>query len=140
MEKLASNFICEDEVNIKEINSKDAPQAAGGYAQALCLEGHRQLLFISGQIPETVDGSTPKEFQLQCELVWANITAQLKEAGMTVNNLIKVTTFLSSRDYAKANSAIRQQFLGDHRPSLTVIIAEIYDESWLLEIEAIAAA
>ena len=140
MEKMAANFICEDEVNIKEINSKDAPQASGGYAQAVCLEGHRQLLFISGQIPETVDGSTPNEFQLQCELVWANITAQLKEAGMTVNNLIKVTTFLSSRDYAKANSAIRQQVLGAHRPSLTVIIADIYDESWLLEIEAIAAA
>jgi 2-iminobutanoate/2-iminopropanoate deaminase len=127
-------------VNIKEIISKDAPQVSGGYAQAVSLEGHRQLLFISGQIPETVEGSTPKEFQSQCELVWANITAQLKEAGMTVNNLVKVTTFLSSRDHAKANSAIRQKFLGAHRPSLTVIIADIYDERWLLEIEAIAAA
>jgi len=127
-------------VNIKEINSKDAPQTSGGYAQAVSLDGHRQLLFISGQIPETVEGSTPKEFQFQCQLVWANITAQLKEAGMTVNNLVKVTTFLSSRDHAKANSAIRQKVLGAHRPALTVIIADIYDERWLLEIEAIAAA
>ena len=127
-------------MKITERNSKDAPIATGGYAQAVSLQEHRQLLFISGQIPETVGGSTPTEFKFQCELVWANITAQLKEAGMTVNNLIKVTIFLSSRDYAKANSAIRQQFLGDHRPSLTVIIADIYDERWLLEIEAIAAA
>ena len=70
-------------MNIKEINSKNAPQASGGYAQAVSLDGHRQLLFISGQIPETVEGLTPKEFQSQCELVWANITAQLKEAGMS---------------------------------------------------------
>lgn len=127
-------------MKIKEVNSKDAPQVSGGYAQAVALQEHRQLLFISGQIPETVDGSTPTEFKLQCELVWANITAQLKEAGMTVNNLVKVTTFLSSREYANENSTIRQQILGSHSPALTVIITDIYDESWLLEIEAIAAA
>ena len=104
------------------------------------MEEHRQLLFISGQIPETVDGTTPKDFKLQCELVWENITAQLKEAGMTVNNLVKVTTYLSSRAHADENSTIRQQILGAHRPALTVIITGIYDENWLLEIEAIAAA
>jgi enamine deaminase RidA (YjgF/YER057c/UK114 family) len=127
-------------VKIKEINSKDTPLVSGGYAQAVSLQEHRHLLFISGQIPETVDGSTPTEFKFQCELVWANITAQLKEAGMTVNNLLKVTTFLSSRKYANENSIIRQQILGSHSPALTVIITDIYDESWLLEIEAIAAA
>jgi enamine deaminase RidA (YjgF/YER057c/UK114 family) len=127
-------------VKITERNSKDAPMATGGYAQAVSLQEHRQLLFISGQIPETVGGSTPTEFKFQCELVWANITAQLKEAGLTVNNLVKVTTFLSSRKYANENSTIRQHILGSHSPALTVIISDIYDESWLLEIEAIAAA
>jgi hypothetical protein len=35
---------------------------------------------------------------------------------------------------------VRQEVLGTHRPALTVIITGIYDERWLLEIEAIAAA
>jgi 2-iminobutanoate/2-iminopropanoate deaminase len=30
--------------------------------------------------------------------------------------------------------------LGDHSPALTIIITGIYDEAWLLEIEAIAVA
>ena len=30
--------------------------------------------------------------------------------------------------------------VGSHTPALTVVIAEIFDEKWLLEIEAIAAA
>jgi hypothetical protein len=30
--------------------------------------------------------------------------------------------------------------LGDHRPAITIIITGIYDESWLLEIEAVAVA
>ena len=35
---------------------------------------------------------------------------------------------------------LRQEFLGAHSPALTVIIAGIFDERWLLEIEATAAA
>jgi len=76
----------------------------------------------------------------QCRLVWANITAALDAAGMDVRNLVKVTTFLSDRRYAAANTAVRQQVLGDHEPALTVIITGIFDAKWLLEIEAVAAA
>lgn len=62
----------------------------------------------------------------------------LAEAGMTVRNLAKVTVYLSDRRYRAVNSEIRHDVLGDHRPAVTIIITGIYDESWLLEIEAIA--
>jgi hypothetical protein len=45
----------------------------------------------------------------------------------------------TSRDYALANREIRQEVLGSHAPALTVIIIGIFDEKWLLEIEAPAA-
>lgn len=35
---------------------------------------------------------------------------------------------------------VRQEVLGDRAPALTVVIATIYDEDWLLEIEAIAVS
>ncbi|MEO9228640.1 MAG: RidA family protein [Devosia sp.] len=66
--------------------------------------------------------------------------SEIAENGMTIANLVKVTTFLSSREYVVANRDGRQQALGAHTPALTVIIAAIFDESWLLEIEAVAAA
>jgi hypothetical protein len=47
---------------------------------------------------------------------------------------------LSDRRYRDANSKVRKEILGDMLPALTVIIAEIYDEVWLLEIEAVAIA
>jgi len=96
-------------------------------------------LFISGQIPETAAGEIPKEFPAQARLAWRNVVAQLEAAGMSVGNLVKVTVFLSSREFAMANRAIRQEVLGSHSPALTVIIAGIFDERWLLEIEAVAA-
>jgi 2-iminobutanoate/2-iminopropanoate deaminase len=121
------------------IDPLDAPEPQGGYTQALAVEGASKLLFVSGQIPETRDGKVPDGFEAQCRLVWANILAALREAGMDVSDLVKVTTYLSDRRYADVNGAVRREILGDHRPALTVIIAEIYDSRWLLEIEAIAA-
>lgn len=52
----------------------------------------------------------------------------------------KVTTFLSDRKYRRENYEVRTEVLGERLPALTIIIAGIYEEKWLLEIEAIAAA
>jgi 2-iminobutanoate/2-iminopropanoate deaminase len=117
-----------------------APQAAGGYSQAIEVIGARRILYVSGQVPETVHGEVPKDFAEQAQVAWSNVVAQLAAADMTVENLIKVTIFLSSRAFAVPNREVRQEFLGSHRPALTVIITGIFDEQWLLEIEAIAAA
>lgn len=122
------------------VNSPTAPRAVGGYSQALEVQGAQRLLFISGQIPASAVGDVPPDFPAQARLAWANVMAQLHEAGMSVGNLVKVTMFLSSRSFALASREIRQEFLGAHSPALTVIIAGIFDEKWLLEIEAVAAA
>ena len=59
---------------------------------------------------------------------------------MTMANLVKVTTFLSSRDFNMTNREVRKEVLGAHSPALTVIITGIFDEKWLIEIEAVAVA
>ena len=124
----------------RALNAADAPSPSGGYAQALELRAPSRLLFISGQIPVDRAGRVPKDFAAQCRLVWTHIEAQLGEAGMTLDHLVKVTTYLGHRKHALENSAIRRDVLGARTPALTVLIAGIYDSAWLLEIEAIAAA
>ena len=59
---------------------------------------------------------------------------------MGIRNLVKVTTYLSDRQYRALNSKIREEVLGRHAPALTVIICDIYAENWLLEIDAVAMA
>jgi 2-iminobutanoate/2-iminopropanoate deaminase len=126
-------------MNINIVNAESAPKAAGGYAQAVAVSGAARLLFISGQIPETLAGDVPADFPSQAHLAWHNLFAQLSAAGMSGANLVKVTIFLSSREFATVNREIRREILGAHTPALTVIITGIFDEKWLLEIEAIAA-
>lgn len=112
---------------------------AGGYSMGLELSQHRRLLFISGQVPATSDGSVAEGFEAQCEQAWQNVIAVLAAAGLGVTHLVKVTTFLTDLDQVVANRAVRRKMLGGHEPALTVMIAETVDSKWLLEIEAIAA-
>lgn len=122
------------------ISATDAPQPVGGYAQALEVAETRRLLFISGQIPVRPDGSVPSTFAGQARQAWANVEAQLRAAGMSLGNLVKVTIFLSDRAHSLENRTVRQEVLGDREIALTVVITGIFDATWLLEIEAIAAA
>ena len=124
----------------KSFNASDAPAPGGGYSQALQVSGQTRTLFVSGQIPEAKDGLVPPDFESQCRLVWRNIEAQLRAADMSFENLVKVTTFLSDRRYVLENSRVRQEVLAGRAPALTVVIADIFDEKWLLEVEAIAVA
>lgn len=55
-------------------------------------------------------------------------------------DIAKVNIFLPSRDYRAANTAIRHEVLRGHSPAITIVIADIFDEAWLLEIDVIACA
>ena len=123
----------------RAINAEDAPGAAGGYAQAVEVSGAERLLFVSGQIPVTADGVVPGDFTSQARLAWANVEAQLRASGMTLDNLVKVTTFLADRAHAVENREVRNAVLAGRTPALTVIITGIFDPDWLIEIEAVAA-
>jgi len=109
------------------------------YAQAHEISGFKRLLFISGQLPQCEQCILPKDFEGQCRRAWANVEQQLKQAGMDFSNLVKVTTFLSERRLRQRNYEIRREVLGEYTPALTVIIADLYEEGWMVEIEAIAA-
>jgi 2-iminobutanoate/2-iminopropanoate deaminase len=110
------------------------------YAQACEVTGAQRLLFVSGQVPEDAEQRVPADYPSQYRLAWRNVETQLKAAGMSFDNLVKVTIFLSDRALIAQSGGLRRAILGDRSPALTIVIAGIYDASWLLEIEAVAAA
>ena len=127
-------------LGIHPIDPAVLPAAKGNYTHGTLVDGARRTLFVSGQVPWPQGRTVPEDFESQCRITWRNVLAVLADAGLGVTSLAKVTTYLSDRRYREANSQIRQEVLGDHRPALTIIITDIYSEEWLLEIEAIAVA
>lgn len=113
---------------------------AVSYCQAHEVSGATRWLYISGQVPADAKGQVPADFRSQCQLAWANVQAQLAAADMGLDDLVKVTVYLSDRRYRQENYEVRHALLGSRSPALTIIITGIYDEAWLLEIEAVAAA
>jgi enamine deaminase RidA (YjgF/YER057c/UK114 family) len=124
----------------RPINAADAPVPTTGYVQALEISGHRRLLLISGQTPVAADGTVPDGFEAQCRQAWRNVAAQLAAAGMTLDDLVMHRTYLADRSYGPANRAVRNEVLAGRATALTVVVAGIFDEAWLVEIEAVAAA
>lgn len=124
---------------MQTVSSPETPDTST-YAEAKEITGHSRLVFLSGQIPEELDGSVPKDFEAQARLVFRHIEATLKAADMSLNNLIKITVYLSDRRYRRTLAKVRNEILANHRVALTIIITGIYDPVWLLEVEAVAAA
>ncbi|HST92094.1 MAG TPA: RidA family protein [Brevundimonas sp.] len=125
---------------IRPLTGDGSPPVEGSYPQAVEVLAPGRWLYLSGKIPVAPDGSLAGDFVGQCEQVWSNVETQLSAAGMTLDNLVKVTTFLSDRRFALENREVRMRRLAGRQPALTVIVTGIFDESWLVEIEAVAAA
>ena len=123
----------------QDYNAIEVPLPKGGYSQVVALEDFKRLVFVSGQIPADRHDIVASDFPSQARQAWANVDAQLAAAGMSKRDIVKVTIFLSDRSHAMPNRETRQAYLGELRPAMSVVICGIFDESWLLEIEVVAA-
>lgn len=123
------------------VNAPDAPQTLHRrYSNAVEVSGQTRTLYISGQIPVDAYGKAPDDFEAQARLAWANVERQLTAAGMSLDDLVKVTVFLASYEHRDENAKVRWEVMGDRMVALSTVIAGPYDPAWLIEIEAIATA
>lgn len=94
----------------KAIHSDNAPAAIGTYSQAIEAGG---LVFLSGQIPlvpatmEIVAG----DFEARARQVFDNLQAVAEAAGGSLNDVVKLTVFLTDLDnFATVNSVMESYF------------------------------
>ena len=124
----------------RDINAPDAPAPISAYTQAVEVTGATRTLYISGQVGIGPDGQTPDDIGAQSRLVWANLAAQLRAAGMTFDNVVKVVTILPNAADVVASRTAREEALGDRRPASTLIIGGLANPAWKIEVEAVAVA
>jgi 2-iminobutanoate/2-iminopropanoate deaminase len=82
----------------------------------------------------------PEAFEDQCEMIWSHLRSILASAGMGIENLVLLRTYLASPEYRVVDAKLRKKYLGDHEVALTVISAMLLQPSWKLEVEAVASA
>lgn len=110
------------------------------YSHATEIRSDSRLLIISGLNGYLADGVTmPDSFEEQGNIIWRHIGSILQSADMDYGNLVSLRTYLASPEYDEANVLLRVKYLGQHRPSSTVVCCQLLDPKWKLEIEAMAA-
>lgn len=113
---------------------------AEDYVHAMEVSGAQRLLFVSGTMGLDDEGHAPEGLDRQLALLWSNIQRILADAGMTTDNIARVTSYLRDARFAEANARARLKALGDRRVPTTAIVVETLSPEWLVEIEAIAVA
>ena len=107
------------------INTASAPSPIGPYNQAI-LSGN--TLFISGQI--CIDPATGemknKDIQQETHQVMHNLRAILSAAGMTFNNVVKTSIFLTDMNrFSEINEVYGKYFEGDFPARETVQVSAL---------------
>ncbi len=98
-----------------------------------------ELLFLSGQVAKDMITDKPLtgSIEQETEEVLKNIESLLKEAGSSLDCVLKTTCFLTNRDdFAKFNQVYSKFFSGMKPTRSTVIVTLAGD--FKVEIEAIA--
>lgn len=113
---------------------------ATDYLHAMEVTGSQRLLFVSGTMGLDDSGEAPDGLEPQLALLWSNLRRILAEAGMTTDNIVRVTSYLRDASFAETNARARLDALGGRRVPTTAIVVGTLLPEWLVEIEAVAAA
>lgn len=125
-------------MDLKIIHTENAPAAVGPYSQAVKVGN---LLFVSGQIPidpatgELVKGTIEQETK-QC---LENAKAILKEAGTSLNKVVKATVFIKDMDQFGKINQVYGEYFSDHKPARACVEVARLPKDVNVEIEMIVA-
>ncbi|WP_333583523.1 RidA family protein [Rivihabitans pingtungensis] len=118
------------------IQTPDAPQAIGPYAQAVAVDG---WLFTSGQIPLNAAGELVEgDVTVQTTQVLDNLHAVLTATGGGFDKVVKTTVFLADmNDFAAMNAVYAARF-GSHTPARSTVQVARLPRDVKVEIEVVA--
>jgi len=120
------------------IHTDEAPAAIGTYSQAV-RAGH--LVFLSGQIPldpgtmEIVDG----DFEARARRVFANLAAVAEASGGTLDDVVKLTIFLTDLGNFATVNAIMEEFFTQPFPARAAVGVASLPKGVDVEADAILA-
>ncbi len=123
---------------MKSTYTENAPAPGGHYSQAIV---HNGLVYVSGQLP--IDPKTGEKqtgaIEEQTRLVLQNLSAILEASGSSLEQVLKVTVYISDISlWGKVNEVYAEIF-GDHRPARAIVPTRDLHFGFKIEVDAVAA-
>ncbi|MET3730407.1 2-iminobutanoate/2-iminopropanoate deaminase [Fictibacillus halophilus] len=121
---------------MKKIHTEEAPAAIGPYSQGIVID---KLFFSSGQIPLTKEGvMIDGDVKEQTHQVFQNLQAVLKEAGSSLDQVVKATVFIKDMNEFADINEVYGQYFNDHKPARSCVEVARLPKDAKVEIEVIA--
>ena len=121
---------------MKNLVTSKAPAAIGPYSQGIDIGN---LVFTSGQLPLNMEtGEMETEIKAATKASLSNVKAILAEAGLTMDNVIKTTVFISAMNNFAAMNEVYATFFGETAPARSCVEVARLPKDVLVEIEAVA--
>ncbi len=122
----------------KVINTVNAPAPIGPYNQAIEVNG---MIFISGQIPinPTTSELVNSNVEAEAMQVMDNLKAILNEAGLTFDNVVKTSIFLSDMNLFNVVNTVYASYFKDNFPARETVAVLGLPKGVNVEISMIAA-
>lgn len=118
------------------VSTDAAPAAIGPYSQAVRMG---DLLFTSGQIPLTPDGTLVEgDVRAQATQVMENLGAVLAAGGSTFDEVVKCTVFLADMDDFAVVNEVYGGYFGEAPPARSAVQVARLPRDVRIEVEAIA--
>jgi enamine deaminase RidA (YjgF/YER057c/UK114 family) len=98
-------------------------------------------LYIAGQIARDVDGNLvgQGDFETQVRQVCENLKNIVEEAGGTLQNIVKKTTFLTHYSTIETYRRVRSEYFPEPSPPNTLLIIDsLALPEYMIEVEAVA--
>jgi enamine deaminase RidA (YjgF/YER057c/UK114 family) len=114
-----------------------APFAQYSHAVEIATPG--RMVFASGQLGVSPDDHVPEDAEAQAVLCFENIKAILAEAGMTLEDVVRFTAYVTDRAYFPVYGAVRSRYVaGSAFASTLVIVSGFTRPEFKIEIEITA--
>jgi len=115
-----------------------------GFSHGIVVTGGR-LLFLAGQTASDEEGRivAPGDLVAQYSQVLQNLRTVVEAAGGTMQDIVKITIFVSDRDNYRANlpalGKVHRAFFGSYYPATALLeISRFFQDEALIEIEGLA--
>lgn len=110
------------------------------YSHGMEIPAGARLVLCSGQLGIGPDDSIPEDAATQAELCFSNIAAVLAEAGLGLQDIMRINAFVTDRAYMKPYMEVRDRLVADPLPASTLMIVSGFSRpEFKVEIEVIAA-
>ena len=100
-----------------------------------------RVLHVSGHVSQDATGATVGKGSIEAQTrhVLENIGAVLAHVGGTMDDVVKVTVFVTDVAEIGIIHDVRREFFNEPYPASTLVqVAQLIDPGWLIEIEAVA--